>query len=76
MSRLHKEHLQAGFIYGDPANGEYVYLPPGEVGTDQPLAVLENSKGRTDISLDQATHLIDKLTLKRCKHPSLGDKAF
>lgn len=76
MSRLHKEHLQAGFIYGDPTNEEYIYLPPGEVGTDHPLAVLENSKGRTDISLDQATQLIDKLTLKRCKHPSLGDKAF
>lgn len=76
MSLLHKEHLQAGFIYGDPQNHEYVYLPPGEVGSDQPLAVLETAQGRTDITLDQATHMIDKLTLKRCSHPNLGEKAF
>lgn len=41
MSRIHKEHLQAGYIFGDTINQEYIYLPSGEVGTDHPLAVLE-----------------------------------
>ena len=40
MSRIHKEHLQAGYIFGDAVNQEYIYLPSGEVGTDHPLAVL------------------------------------
>ncbi len=31
MSRIHKEHLQAGYIFGDAGNEEYVYLPAGEV---------------------------------------------
>ena len=39
MSRIHKEHLQAGYIFGDTINQEYIYLPSGEVGTDHPLAV-------------------------------------
>ena len=34
MSRIHKEHLQAGYIFGHPTNEEYIYLPAGEVGTD------------------------------------------
>ena len=34
MSRIHKEHLQAGYIFGDTINQEYIYLPSGEVGTD------------------------------------------
>ena len=76
MSRIHKEHLQAGYIFGDPKNQEYIYLPSGEVGTDHPLAVLESSKGREDLTFDQAVHLIDTLTLKRCEHPTLGKKSF
>lgn len=36
MSRIHKEHLQAGYIFGDTINQEYIYLPSGEVGTDHP----------------------------------------
>ena len=59
MSRIHKEHLQAGYIFGDTINQEYIYLPSGEVGT-----------------LDEAVHMIDTLTLKRCSHPTLGKKSF
>ena len=33
MSRIHKEHLQAGYIFGDTVNQEYIYLPSGEGGT-------------------------------------------
>lgn len=76
MSRIHKEHLQAGFIFGDSLNEEFLYLPAGEVSADNPLCVLETPKGREDIELDEAAHLIDKLSLKRCTHPSLGKKSF
>lgn len=76
MSRIHKEHLQAGYIFGDTINQEYIYLPSGEVGTDHPLAVLETPTKREDITLDEAVHMIDTLTLKRCSHPTLGKKSF
>lgn len=76
MSRIHKEHLQAGYIFGDTVNGEYIYLPSGEVGAESPLAVLETKTSREDISLEAAAHLIDKLTLKRVTHPTLGNKSF
>ena len=69
MSRIHKEHLQAGYIFG-------IYLPSGEVGTDHPLAVLETPTKREDLTLDEAVHMIDTLTLKRCSHPTLGKKSF
>ncbi len=69
MSRIHKEHLQAGYIFGDTINQEYIYLPSGEVGTDHPLAVLETPTKREDLTLDEAVHMIDTLTLKRCSHP-------
>ena len=70
MSRIHKEHLQAGYIFGDTVNQEYIYLPSGE------LAVLETPTKREDITLDEAVHMIDTLTLKRCSHPTLGKKSF
>ena len=54
MSRIHKEHLQAGYIFGDNVNQEYIYLPSGEVGTEHPLAVLETPTKREDITLDEA----------------------
>ena len=76
MSRIHKEHLQAGYIFGDPANQEYIYLPAGEVGTTHPMCVLERAGRREDISLADAANLIDKLTLKPCNHPNLGKRAF
>lgn len=76
MSRIHKEHLQAGFIFGDTINEEYIYLPAGEVSATNPLCVLETSKGREDIPLEKAVDLIDRLTLKRCTHPTLGSKSF
>ena len=50
MSRIHKEHLQAGYIFGDTINQEYIYLPSGEVGTDHPLAVLETPTKREDLT--------------------------
>ena len=76
MSRIHKEHLQAGYIFGDTINQEYIYLPSGEVGTDHPLAVLETPTQREDITLDDAVHMVDTLTLLRWSPPPLGKKSF
>ncbi|WP_295241322.1 hypothetical protein [Veillonella sp.] len=55
MSRIHREHLQAGYIFGDIANEEYIYLPAGEVGVDSPMCVLERHGNYEDVSLDEAT---------------------
>ena len=38
--------------------------------------VLETPTKREDITLDEAVHMIDTLTLKRCSHPTLGKKSF
>ena len=76
MSRIHKEHLQAGYIFGDNVNQEYIYLPSGEVGTEHPLAVLETPTKREDITLDEAVQRFYSNTLKRCSHPTLGKKSF
>mgnify|MGYP007049328405 FL=1 len=43
---------------------------------EHPLAVLETPTKREDITLDEAVHMIDTLTLKRCSHPTLGKKSF
>lgn len=76
MSRIHIEHLQAGYIFGDAHNEEYLYLPAGEVGADSPLCVLERKGVTSDISLEDAGHVIDRLTLKPITHPLLGRKSF
>ena len=76
MSRIHKEHLQAGYIFGDTVQPRIYILASGEVGTEHPLAVLETPTKREDITLDEAVHMIDTLTLKRCSHPTLGKKSF
>lgn len=75
MSQVVRQHLIAGFIFGDWQSGEYVYLPGGEVGLEEPLCVLETPSSRLDISLDEAVQLITKLSLKPVKHPRLGAKS-
>jgi len=76
MTQIGKKHLLAGIIYGDAENKEFLYLPGGEVGTDHPLCVYEKDGSRTDVTLDEASHLIDHLTLKPVSHPILGKRAF
>ncbi len=44
MHKLAESKLMAGFIYGDPATEEYVYLPGSEVGTDNPVLIYECEK--------------------------------
>ena len=76
MSQIAKKHLLAGIIYGDADAGEYVYLPGGEVGTEKPMCVLERNGDRQDVTLDEAAHLVDHLTLHQTSHPILGKRAF
>ena len=76
MSRIHKEHLQAGYIFGDPHNSEYLYLPAGEVGSSDPRCIFEQGPAKEDLTLDEACRIIDRYTLKPCKHPSLGKRSF
>ena len=42
MSRIHQEHLQAGYIFGDPVNEEYK-LYPDEYRYKYPKAGEKNS---------------------------------
>ncbi len=76
MSQLAKKHLLAGIIFGDTETGEYIYLPGGEVGADKPLCIFEHDGIAEDIDLEQAGYLIDHLTLKKCRHPSLGARSY
>lgn len=76
MSQIAKKHLLAGIIFGDADTGEYVYLPGGEVGENNPLCIFEHDGSRDDVTLDEAGELISHLTLKPCAHPKLGKRAF
>lgn len=76
MSKLIAEKLLAGVIFGDTANGEYIYLPGGEVGADKPLCVLERPQGSEDLPLDLAAAMIGRLALKPCSHPFFGRRSF
>ena len=59
MSRIHKEHLQAGYIFGDPYNSEYLYLPAGEVGSIDPRCIFEQGPTKEDLTLDEACRIIE-----------------
>ncbi|ERT61643.1 MULTISPECIES: hypothetical protein [Megasphaera] len=76
MSQIAKKHLLAGIIFGDPAADEYIYLPGGEVGTEQPLCIYEHDNRQEDIDLETAGYLVGYLSLKKCSHPVLGKRAF
>ena len=76
MSRVISGKLQAGVIFGDWDNSEYIYLPAGEVGSANPVCVLETGDKRTDLELDEAVRLIVRLGLKPVSHPRLGKNSF
>lgn len=75
MSQIVASHLKAGFIFGDNVSGEYVYMPAGEIGIDDPMCVLETKQGHQDVPLAEAVNLVQRLTLKRIKHPKFGNKS-
>ncbi|EAX47735.1 hypothetical protein TcarDRAFT_1141 [Thermosinus carboxydivorans Nor1] len=72
MSAITASQLKAGYIFGDIAAGEYVYMPAGEVGMASPVCILETPQGRRDVSLDEAVELVLRLSLKPVRHPRLG----
>lgn len=76
MHKLAESQLLAGFIYGDPATDEYVYLPGSEVGTDSPVLIYESEKKRQDISIENALELIEKRSLHLTSHPIFGKQTL
>ena len=46
MSKILAEELLAGIILADNDNEEYIYLPGGEVGSDNPHCVFERQLRR------------------------------
>lgn len=75
MSAITASQLKAGYIFGDIAAGEYVYMPAGEVGVTSPVCVFETPEGRRDVSLDEAVELVLRLSLKPVRHPQFGRRS-
>lgn len=76
MSKVIAEKLSAGYIFGDQDNEEYIYLPGGEVGVDNPLCVLERQGSKEDLPLEEASDMVQHLSLRPCSHPLLGKRSF
>ncbi|MDO4178189.1 MAG: hypothetical protein Q4D21_03270 [Phascolarctobacterium sp.] len=76
MSKINKEKLLAGYVFGDIDNEEYVYLPGSEIGSEHPMCILEKKGAREDVSIEEAVDLVNRLALRAVKHPLLGFKSF
>ncbi|MBP1765120.1 MAG: hypothetical protein H6Q65_2178 [Firmicutes bacterium] len=76
MAQVSRGHLLAGIIFGDQETGEYIYLPGGEVGVEDPVCIFETADGQRDVPIQEAVFLIAKLTLKPVRHPRMGLKAY
>lgn len=72
MRNIAENKLLSGFIYGDPRNREYLYLPGSEVDAAEPVLVYETENGRDDVSMEEGLALIEKRSLKPCSHPVFG----
>ena len=75
MSVMFTEQLKAGRIFGDAENGEYVYMPAGEIGAADALCVYETAERREDVSLAEALRLIRVRSLRPARHPRLGESS-
>ncbi|VBB06661.1 Hypothetical protein LUCI_1897 [Lucifera butyrica] len=76
MDSVTAGHLKAGIIFGDHAAQEYIYLPPGEVGVEEPVCILESREKKQDISLEEAVLLVARLGLKPVRHPRWGSRSY
>lgn len=76
MSKVIAEKLLAGVIFGDADNDEYIYLPGGEVGTENPLCVVERQGSKEDLSVEEASDLVQHLSLRPCSHPIFGRRSY
>ncbi|MEG6584287.1 hypothetical protein [Dendrosporobacter sp. 1207_IL3150] len=75
MSVIVASQLKAGVIFGDNDTQEYVYMPGGEIGVDNPICVLETAADRQDIEIDLAVSMVLRLHLRPIRHPRLGTKS-
>ncbi|EJW96619.1 hypothetical protein EVA_15275 [gut metagenome] len=66
----------AASFFGDADNNEYIYLPGGEVGTENPLCVVEREGSKEDLSVEAASDLVLHLSLRPCTHPILGKRSY
>ena len=69
MHKLAESKMLSGFIYGDPRMNEYIYLPGSELDSDHPMLVYEIDDSRQDVTMAEALSIIEKRSLKPCKHP-------
>lgn len=77
MSKILAEQLLAGVILADNDNEEYIYLPGGEVGSEDPHCVFERHGERCgDLPLADAVELAKRLHLSPGKHPQMGNRAW
>ena len=76
MSQIAQKHLLAGIIFGDSETGEYIYLPGGEVGADNPLCVFEHDGTKEDVTLEEAGYLVVHMPLNPFGYPALGRRSF
>lgn len=76
MSKILAEQLLAGIILGDNDNQEYIYLPGGEVGSDNPCCVFESRDRRQDLQLEAAVEQVKRLHLKPVSHPEMGRRSY
>ena len=71
------EQLLAGIILADNDNREYIYLPGGEVGSEDPHCIFEKNGERAgDLPLEEAVELAKRLHLSPGRHPELGSRAW
>lgn len=76
MSKINEEKLQAGFIFGDNKNKEYIYMPGSEIGCKHPICIIEKKGLRDDIAIKDALNQIIRLSLKPVVHPVFGKKYY
>ena len=75
MSKILAEQLLSGIILADNDNEEYIYLPGGEVGSDNPHCIFERHGERAgDLPLD--VELAKRLHLAPGRHPEMGTRAW
>lgn len=73
MSKILAEQLLAGIILADNDNREYIYLPGGEVGSEDPHCVFEKNGERAgDLPLEEAVELAKSLHLSPGRLRSLA----
>ncbi|HIU64832.1 MAG TPA: hypothetical protein IAB06_07360 [Candidatus Avacidaminococcus intestinavium] len=73
MSKILAEQLLSGITLGDDENKEYIYLPGGELGSENPYCIFEkNGERLRDLPLEDAVTLAKRLHLIPIKAPKFS----